>query len=145
MARTDHRRTRFLVVLLVFLTACGGGSGPSAEKVAIRWRQALEKGDYATAWDLYAPGHRPGPTKAEGEAFLRKVQLGKPLSPERAAVSIKAVRTGQNPDGAGVRVYLQVNTKDATQSHQEAVDLLKVDANWGVTGTEPFVSPPGQP
>ncbi|MDQ1502678.1 MAG: hypothetical protein QOD57_405, partial [Actinomycetota bacterium] len=105
-------------------------------------RQALEKGDYETTWGLEGPNMRAPAGKAIDIATRQKDRFGQPLSPERAAVSIKALRTAKDPDHPGdLWVYLQVNTKDAAQSHQEAVGLSKISGSWHVQRSEPFVSP----
>jgi hypothetical protein len=143
MARTEHRPgATILAVVLAVLVGCGGGGGPSAEKIALRWRQALEKGDYETTWDLEGPNMRAPAGKAVDIATRQKDRFGQPLSPERAAVSIKALRMASDPDHPGdVWVYLQVNTKDTAQSHQEAVGVSKIGGSWRVQRREPFVSP----
>jgi hypothetical protein len=147
MGRTEHRlRPTVIAVVFIVLVGCGGGGAPSAEKAALRWRQALEKGDYDTTWDLEGPNLRAPAGKAVDIATRKKDRFGQPLSPDRAALSIKALRTATDPDHPGdLWVYLQVNTKDAAQSHQEAVGLSKISGSWRVQRSEPFVSPPGQP
>jgi hypothetical protein len=144
MARTEHcLGSTVLTVVLTVLAGCGsGGGGPSAEKVALRWRQALEKGDYETTWELEGPNLRAPAGKAVDIATRKKDRFGQPLSQGAAAVSIKPLRTADDPDHPGdVLVYLQVNTKDPDRTHQESVGLSKVSGAWRVQRSEPFVSP----
>ena len=143
MVRTEHRLgVTVLGVVLAVLVGCGGGGRPSAEKVALRWRQALEKGDYETTWDLEGPNLRAPAGKAAAIADRKERRFGQPLSPGAAAVSIKALRTASDPDHpADVLVYLQVDTKDPDRTHQESVGLSKIGGSWRVQRSEPFVSP----
>jgi hypothetical protein len=147
MGRTEHRLHPIVIaVALAVLVGCGGGGGPSAENVALRWRQALEKGDYETTWDLEGPNLRAPAGKAVDIATRKKDRFGQPLSPGAAAVSMKALRTGPDVDYPGeVWVYLQVQTKDPDRTHQEAIGLAKINGTWRVQRREPFVSPTGQP
>ena len=144
MGRTERRlHTTVLAIVLAVLVGCGGGGGgPSPQKVALQWRQGLEKGDYDTTWNLEGPNLRAPAGKAVDIATRTKDRFGQPLSPERAAVSIKPVRTIDDPDHPGDRlVYLEVNTKDPAQSHQESVGLSKISGAWRVQRSEPYVSP----
>jgi hypothetical protein len=144
MARTEQCfGATVLAVVLAALVGCGGGGGGlSAEKVALRWRQALETGDYETTWNLEGPNLQGTAGKAADIADRKERRFGQPLSPERAALSIKTLRTASDPEHPGDQwVYLQVNTKDAAQSHQEAVGLSKISGSWRVQRREPFVSP----
>lgn len=138
------RRGALAVVGLaaVLLPACGGG-GSSAGKIAVRWRQAMEQGHYETAWDLEGPNMHERDGKAAGIAFRKEQRAGQPLTPERAATSITAVKTDRpvpDPDyPGGVWVYLQVQTKDAAQSHLESVGLARLAGDWRVQRSERFV------
>jgi len=146
MGRTEPPlRTTVAVAALAVMAGCSGGGGPSATQVAVRWRSAIEKGDYATAWDLEGPNLRAPAGKTVEVKTRNEDRFGQPQSPGAAAVTIKALQTAPDGDHPGeTKVYLQVQTKDQARNHDEAVGLAKISGAWRVQRREPFVSPPGQ-
>ncbi|HVW31601.1 MAG TPA: hypothetical protein VHL53_03585 [Acidimicrobiia bacterium] len=108
------------------------------ERVAIRWRQAFENGDFETRWDLETTEKR-GPVTQKASTIASEKNAYKPATPDHQVVAIKATRTVKattDPKNRFVFVYLQVTERDYPP-RQETVTLRKVGGAWRVAKWEP--------
>lgn len=134
------RRVRPTALLLSFVlaSACGGGGGPSPEKVATQWRQAFEEGEFGTAWDLRDPQQREGKSRADYIASSEKSRALAPITPDHEVTDVEVARTVNDDTQKEdfVFVYLRVTERDYG-SHDEVVTLRRVDGDWRVAKWEP--------